>query len=57
MDDAEFTAFYLGDDGVVTAALTVGRSGDLEAARRFIRDKVAPDEAALADLSTDLESL
>jgi hypothetical protein len=57
MDDREFTAFYVGDDGVVTAALTVGRSDDLEAARRFIRDKVAPDEAALADLSTDLESL
>jgi 3-phenylpropionate/trans-cinnamate dioxygenase ferredoxin reductase component len=56
-DDGEFTAFYLGDDGVVTAALTVGRSDDLEAARRFIRDKVAPDEAALADTSTDLESL
>ena len=57
MDDGEFTAFYIGDDGVVTAALTVGRSVDLEAARRFIRDKVAPDEGALADPSTDLESL
>jgi 3-phenylpropionate/trans-cinnamate dioxygenase ferredoxin reductase component len=57
MEDGEFTAFYLGDDGVVTAALTVGRSDDLEAARRFIRDKTAPDEGALADTSTDLESL
>jgi 3-phenylpropionate/trans-cinnamate dioxygenase ferredoxin reductase subunit len=57
MDAGEFTAFYLGDDGVVTAALTVGRSDDLEAARRFIREKVRPDEAALADPSTDLESL
>jgi 3-phenylpropionate/trans-cinnamate dioxygenase ferredoxin reductase subunit len=57
MDDGEFTAFYLGDDGAVTAALSVGRSDDLEAARRFIRDKSAPDENALADLSTDLESL
>jgi 3-phenylpropionate/trans-cinnamate dioxygenase ferredoxin reductase subunit len=57
MDDGDFTAFYLGDDGVVTAALTVGRSDDLEAARRFIRDKVAPDDAALADTSTDLEAL
>jgi 3-phenylpropionate/trans-cinnamate dioxygenase ferredoxin reductase component len=57
MDDGEFTAFYLGDDGVVTAALTVGRSDDLEAARRFIREKTAPDEGALADPSTDLESL
>jgi 3-phenylpropionate/trans-cinnamate dioxygenase ferredoxin reductase subunit len=57
MDDGEFTAFYVGDDGVVTAALSVGRSDDLEAARRFIRDKVAPGEAALTDLSTDLDSL
>jgi 3-phenylpropionate/trans-cinnamate dioxygenase ferredoxin reductase component len=57
MDDGEFTAFYLGDDGVVTAALTVGRSDDLEAARRFIREKSAPDEGALTDASTDLASL
>jgi 3-phenylpropionate/trans-cinnamate dioxygenase ferredoxin reductase subunit len=57
MDDGDFTAFYIGDDGVVTAALTVGRSDDLEAGRRFIRDKVAPDEGALADPSTDLDSL
>jgi 3-phenylpropionate/trans-cinnamate dioxygenase ferredoxin reductase subunit len=57
MDDGEFTAFYIGDDGVVTAALTVGRSDDLEAARRFMREHAAPDEGALADLSADLESL
>jgi 3-phenylpropionate/trans-cinnamate dioxygenase ferredoxin reductase subunit len=57
MDNGEFTAFYLGDDGVVTAALTVGRSDDLEEARRFIRDKVAPGEGALTDPSTDLQSL
>jgi 3-phenylpropionate/trans-cinnamate dioxygenase ferredoxin reductase component len=54
MDDGDFTAFYMGDDGAVTAALTVGRSDDLEAARRFIREKSAPDEAMLADVSTDL---
>jgi len=57
MDDGDFTAFYLGDDGVVVAALTIGRSDDLEAARRFIREKAAPDEAALADPSTDLAGL
>jgi 3-phenylpropionate/trans-cinnamate dioxygenase ferredoxin reductase subunit len=57
MDDGEFTAFYLGDDGVVAAALSVGRSDDLEAARRFIREKSRPDERALADLSTDLASV
>ena len=57
MDDGEFTAFYLGDGGAVTAALTVGGSDDLEAARRWIREKAAPDEAALTDLSTDLAAL
>jgi 3-phenylpropionate/trans-cinnamate dioxygenase ferredoxin reductase subunit len=57
MDDGDFTAFYLADDGVVTAALTVGRSDDLEAARRYIRERSAPDERALADTSTDLASL
>jgi 3-phenylpropionate/trans-cinnamate dioxygenase ferredoxin reductase subunit len=57
LDDADFTAFYIGDDGVVTAALTVGRSDDLEHARRFIRDKVAPDRAALTDPGSDLSTL
>lgn len=57
MDDGNFTAFYLADDGSVTAALTVGRSDDLDAARRFIRGKSAPNERALADESTDLASL
>jgi 3-phenylpropionate/trans-cinnamate dioxygenase ferredoxin reductase subunit len=57
MKDGAFTAFYIDDSGIVTAALTVGRSDDLEHARRFIREKKAPDEAALTDLSTDLASL
>jgi 3-phenylpropionate/trans-cinnamate dioxygenase ferredoxin reductase subunit len=57
LDDGEFTAFYLGDGGAVTAALTVGRSDDLEAARRFIREKAAPDDRALADESSDLAAL
>ena len=57
MDDGEFTAFYLDDSGVVTAALTVGRSDDLEQAQRFMREKVAPDEAKLADASSDLAEL
>jgi 3-phenylpropionate/trans-cinnamate dioxygenase ferredoxin reductase subunit len=55
MDDGEFTAFYLDpDSGAVTAALTVGRSDDLEAARRMISEKATPDRAALADASSDL---
>jgi 3-phenylpropionate/trans-cinnamate dioxygenase ferredoxin reductase subunit len=57
MDGGDFTAFYLDDGGVVVAALTVGRSNDLDAARRFIREKTAPDEAALVDASTDLAAL
>src|SRR4051794_21736105 len=57
MDDGKFTAFYLDDSGVVTAALTVGRSDDLDAARRFIREKSAPHEGALADASTELAAL
>jgi 3-phenylpropionate/trans-cinnamate dioxygenase ferredoxin reductase component len=57
LDDGNFTAFYVGEDGKVTAALTVGRSDDLEHARRFITEGAAPDRAALADESTDLGSL
>jgi 3-phenylpropionate/trans-cinnamate dioxygenase ferredoxin reductase component len=55
MEDGEFTAFYL-DDGRVTAALTVARSDDLEAAQRFIVSKSTVDPAALADLDTDLSN-
>jgi 3-phenylpropionate/trans-cinnamate dioxygenase ferredoxin reductase subunit len=58
MDDGQFTAFYLDDDAhVVTAALTVGRSDDLEHASRFIKEKRPVEEAALTDLSTDLAGL
>jgi len=57
LDDGNFTAFYLADDGAVTAALTVGRSDDLEPAGRFIKEKTKPDRASLADEGTDLGSL
>jgi 3-phenylpropionate/trans-cinnamate dioxygenase ferredoxin reductase subunit len=56
LEDADFTAFYL-DDGRVTAALTVGRSDDLEPARRFIVERTSLAPAALADEGTDLASL
>ncbi|HEX2232033.1 MAG TPA: FAD-dependent oxidoreductase [Thermoleophilaceae bacterium] len=56
MDDGDFTAFYV-DGGKVTAALTVGRSDDLEHAKRFMSDGSTPDPSALADESTDLDSL
>ncbi len=54
--DGDFTAFYV-DDGRVTAALTVGRSDDLEPAQRFIVERTSVDPAALADEGTDLASL
>jgi len=54
VDDGSFTAFYLDDDGRVTAALTVGREDDLEHARRFIAEGAAPDASVLADESTAL---
>jgi 3-phenylpropionate/trans-cinnamate dioxygenase ferredoxin reductase subunit len=56
MDGGEFTAFYLDpDSGAVTAALTVGRSDDLEHARRMIREKATPDRDELADVGSDLD--
>ena len=56
LEEGDFTAFYV-RDGRVTAALTVGRSDDLEPARRFITERVEVDRAALADEGTDLASL
>ena len=56
LDDGEFAAFYL-DEGRAVAALSVGRSDDLEHARRFISDGARPHAAALGDESTDLSSL
>ncbi len=49
LDDGEFTAFYV-DQGEVTAALTVGRSEDLEHARRWMAGGGAPGAEVLADL-------
>jgi 3-phenylpropionate/trans-cinnamate dioxygenase ferredoxin reductase subunit len=56
LEEGEFCAFYV-DEGRVTAALSVGRSDDLDHAKRFIADRKRPDPAALADLGTDLGSL
>jgi len=57
-EERNFTLFYLAK-GVVKAALTWGRSGDLEAARRFIADAMPLDQRrreALADTESDLET-
>ena len=56
LDEGEFSVFWQ-DGGRVTAALSVGRSDDLEHARRFIKDGEPREPLALADLSTDLARL
>ena len=56
MEEKEFSVFYV-DDGRVTAAMSVGRSDDLDHARRFLADRVQVDEAALGDLDRDLAEL
>ena len=56
LEDGNFTAFYV-RDGRVTAALTVGRSDDLEHAQRFIVERTPVDPAKVADEGTDLASL
>jgi 3-phenylpropionate/trans-cinnamate dioxygenase ferredoxin reductase component len=56
LDAGDFTAFYIRDRRV-TAAMTVGRSDDLEQAQRFLTEDVEVDPAALADEGTDLAAL
>jgi 3-phenylpropionate/trans-cinnamate dioxygenase ferredoxin reductase subunit len=56
--ERSFTIWYL-KDGTVKAALTWGRSADLEAARRLIADGLRLDDrqrAALADPGSNLEA-
>jgi 3-phenylpropionate/trans-cinnamate dioxygenase ferredoxin reductase subunit len=55
--DGAFTNWYL-KDGVVKAALTFGRSGDLDAARKLIVEAGVLDQAqraSLADLDSSLD--
>jgi 3-phenylpropionate/trans-cinnamate dioxygenase ferredoxin reductase component len=58
IDDGEFAIFYL-DEGRLAGALSVGRSDDLDAARRLITSRAQIDDQAeaLSDLSTDLASI
>ena len=53
LDDGRFIAFYV-DGETVTAALSIGRSDDLEHARRLIAERVPVSRDALADEGTDL---
>jgi 3-phenylpropionate/trans-cinnamate dioxygenase ferredoxin reductase subunit len=58
-DEGSFTTWYLKDDAL-KAALTFGRSGDLDHARRLIVDGSALTEderAAFADLDSDLAEI
>jgi 3-phenylpropionate/trans-cinnamate dioxygenase ferredoxin reductase subunit len=58
LEQGEFSAFFVHEEhGHVVSALTVGRSDDLEHARRFITDRTKPDPGALADEGTDLAEL
>jgi 3-phenylpropionate/trans-cinnamate dioxygenase ferredoxin reductase subunit len=57
--DGSFTNWYL-QSGVVKAALTFGRSDDLDAARRLIVQATALDDAqraALTDVDSDLSDI
>ncbi len=58
-DDGQFTTWYL-KDGRVCAALTFGRSNDLDHARKLITERRVLDErarAALNDSDSDLAAL
>jgi 3-phenylpropionate/trans-cinnamate dioxygenase ferredoxin reductase component len=56
MEEGEFIAFYV-DGGEVKAALSVGRSDDLDHARRLIPARTQVDPATLADPDADLASI
>ncbi len=58
IDEGEFAIFYL-SEGRVAAALSVGRSDDLEHARRWItsHEQVGQRAAELGDLGTDLAGI
>lgn len=57
-DSGEFSAWYLEDDRVV-AALSVGRSEDLQHARRLLESgaRIGAGRATLADLDSDLDEV
>ena len=58
IDDGEFSLWYL-QDGRVAGALSVGRSDDLEHARRLLTNHtdISAHTAELADVNTDLSGL
>jgi 3-phenylpropionate/trans-cinnamate dioxygenase ferredoxin reductase subunit len=56
LDGGEFSIWYLEGERV-RAALSVGRSDDLQAARRLIASGESVDAGALGDLSSDLAAI
>jgi 3-phenylpropionate/trans-cinnamate dioxygenase ferredoxin reductase component len=56
MEEGEFIAFYV-DEGQVKAALSVGRSDDLDFARSFISERTHIDPSRLSDPGADLAAL
>jgi len=58
IDDGEFTIFYV-KDGCVAAALTVGRSDDLEHAGRLLTTSAGVQDRVheLGDPSSDLAAI
>jgi 3-phenylpropionate/trans-cinnamate dioxygenase ferredoxin reductase component len=56
MEEGQFAVFWVAD-GRVTAAMSVGRSDDLDHARRFISERTQVDPATLADPDADLASV
>jgi NADH dehydrogenase FAD-containing subunit len=56
IDEGEFSVWYL-EGGTVAAALSVGRSDDLEHARRLIASSAGVPAEAIGDPHTDLASL
>jgi 3-phenylpropionate/trans-cinnamate dioxygenase ferredoxin reductase subunit len=57
LEDGAFSAFWLAEDGRLASAVTVGRAGEIEEARRMVEKRRSPDRDALADPDTDLGSL
>lgn len=56
VDELEFLAFYL-HQGVVKAAFSVERGGDMFLAKELIAAQATPDPASLADEETELAEL
>jgi 3-phenylpropionate/trans-cinnamate dioxygenase ferredoxin reductase subunit len=56
LEEGAFSAFWLTKDGRLSAALAVGRPGEVEEARRMIAARGTPDRDALADPDAELSS-